>query len=122
MITPPPRAHRFDPRLPATTMLRLRQLRISEATSIARSVPRLELAQFYFARGLAPEAIGLIRTIEQSDEDLAKRPDVRALLGAANFMLGRYEEAEESMAEPSLKGYSEGGLWPGGDGIGRGHG
>src|SRR3546814_5911207 len=28
------------------------QLRISEATSIARSGPRLELAQFYFARGL----------------------------------------------------------------------
>ncbi|HEY9547859.1 MAG TPA: hypothetical protein VIR45_00025, partial [Kiloniellaceae bacterium] len=89
------------------------QLRISEATSIARSGPRLELAQFYFARGLAPEAIGLIRTIEQSDEDLAKRPDVRALLGAANFMLGRYEEAEASLADPSLNGYSEAELWRG---------
>ncbi|MEQ9333355.1 tetratricopeptide repeat protein [Thalassobaculum sp.] len=89
------------------------QLRISEATSISRSGPRLELAQFYFARGLAAEAIGLLRTIEQSDEDLAKRPDVKALRGAADFMLGRYEEAEASLSDPALNGYSEAELWRG---------
>ena len=89
------------------------QLRISEATSISRSGPRLELAQFYFARGLAAEAIGLLRTIEQSDEDLAKRPDVKALRGAADFMLGRYEEAEASLSDPTLNGYSEAELWRG---------
>jgi len=89
------------------------QLRISEATSISRSGPRLELAQFYFARGLAAEAIGLLRTIEQSDEDLAKRPDVKALRGASDFMLGRYEEAEASLADPALNGYSEAELWRG---------
>ena len=89
------------------------QLRISEATSISRSGPRLELAQFYFARGLAAEAIGLLRTIEQSDEDLAKRPDVKALRGAADFMLGRYEDAEASLDDPSLNGYSEAELWRG---------
>lgn len=89
------------------------QLRISEATSISRSGPRLELAQFYFARGLSAEAIGLLRTIEQSDEDLAKRPDVKALRGASDFMLGRYEDAEASLADPSLNGYSEAELWRG---------
>ena len=89
------------------------QLRISEATSISRSGPRLELAQFYFARGLAAESIGLLRTIEQSDEDLAKRPDVKALRGAADFMLGRYEEAYASLADPSLNGNSEAELWRG---------
>lgn len=89
------------------------QLRISEATSISRSGPRLELAQFYFARGLAAEAIGLLKTIEQSDEDLAKRPDVKALRGAAEFMLGRYPEAEEALSDPALNGYSEAELWRG---------
>jgi tetratricopeptide (TPR) repeat protein len=89
------------------------QLRISEATSISRSGPRLELAQFYFARGLSAEALGLLRTIEQSDEDLAKRPDVKALRGASDFMLGRYQEAEASLADPSLNGFSEAELWRG---------
>ncbi|MEQ8397680.1 tetratricopeptide repeat protein [Thalassobaculum sp.] len=89
------------------------QLRISEATSISRSGPRLELAQFYFARGLAAEAIGLLRTIEQSDEDLAKRPDVKALRGASDFMLGRYAEASAGLADPNLNGFSEAELWRG---------
>lgn len=96
------------------------QLRISEATSISRSSPRLELAQFYFARGLASEAIGLLRTIEQSDEDLAGRPDVRALRGASNFMLGRYAEAEEFLSDPALNGYSEAELWRGAASAGQG--
>ena len=89
------------------------QLRISEATSISRNGPRLELAQFYFARGLTSEAIGLLRTIRQSDEDLANRPDVKALRGASSFMLGRYREAEGLLDDPALNGFSEAELWRG---------
>ncbi|WPZ34153.1 tetratricopeptide repeat protein [Thalassobaculum sp. OXR-137] len=96
------------------------QLRISEATSISRNGPRLELAQFYFARGLAAEAIGLLRTIAQSDEDLANRPDVKALRGAASFMLGRNAEAEEYLDDAALNGFSEAELWRGAATAGQG--
>lgn len=96
------------------------QLRIAEATSISRNGPRLELAQFYFARGLAAEAIGLLRTIAQSDEDLANRPDVKALRGAATFMLGRYAEAEQFLDDPALNGFSEAELWRGAATAGQG--
>ncbi len=96
------------------------QIRISEATSISRSSPRLELAQFYFSRGLSSEAIGLLRTIEQSDEDLANRPDVKALRGAASFMLGRYAEAEDYLDDVSLNGFSEAELWRGAATAGQG--
>lgn len=96
------------------------QLRIAEATSISRNGPRLELAQFYFARGLAAEAIGLLRTIAQSDEDLANRPDVKALRGAASFMLGRHAEAEEFLDDPALNGFSEAELWRGAATAGQG--
>jgi tetratricopeptide (TPR) repeat protein len=89
------------------------QLRVAEATSISRSGPRLDLAEFYFSRGLASEAIGLLRTIAQSDEDLANRPDVKALRGAASFMLGRYEEAEDFLDDTALNGFSEAELWRG---------
>lgn len=89
------------------------QRRISEATSIARSGPRLELAHFYFAHGLSAEAMGLLRTIEVEDEDLSRRPDVKALRGAAQFMLGRYKEAEEDLMDRNLSGLAEAELWRG---------
>lgn len=89
------------------------QRRISEATSIARSGPRLELAHFYFAHGLSAEAMGLLRTIEVEDEELSRRPDVKALRGAAHFMLGRYKEAEEDLMDRNLSGLSEAELWRG---------
>ncbi|MDA9975359.1 hypothetical protein N9F34_00770 [Alphaproteobacteria bacterium] len=89
------------------------QLQISEATSISRSRPRLSLAQFYFANGLAAEAMGLLRTISTSDEVLARRPDVKALRGACQFMLGRFAEAETNIDDRSLNGFAEAELWRG---------
>jgi tetratricopeptide (TPR) repeat protein len=89
------------------------QQQISEATSISRSGPRLSLAQFYFANGLAAEAMGLLRTIATSDEELARRPDVKALRGASQFILGRFAEAEEDLDDRSLNGFAEAELWRG---------
>ena len=89
------------------------QRQISEATSISRSGPRLSLAQFYFANGLAAEAMGLLRTISTSDEELARRPDVKALRGASQFMLGRFAEAEVDLDDRSLNGFAEAELWRG---------
>jgi tetratricopeptide (TPR) repeat protein len=89
------------------------QRQISEATSISRSGPRLSLAQFYFANGLAAEAMGLLRTISTSDEELARRPDVKALRGACQFMLGRFAEAETDLDDRSLNGFAEAELWRG---------
>lgn len=89
------------------------QSRISDATSIARSGPRLELGQFYFAHGLSAEAMGLFRTISNTDEELSGRPQVRALRGAVEFMLGRYRSASKELAHRSLKGISEAELWRG---------
>ncbi|MBT5266772.1 MAG: hypothetical protein HOL85_18185 [Rhodospirillaceae bacterium] len=86
---------------------------ISESTSISRSGPRLRLAQFYFAHGLSAETMGLLRTIETSDEELGRRPDVKALKGASDFMLGRFKEAEESLSDRNLNGFAEAELWRG---------
>lgn len=89
------------------------QQRISEATSISRSGPRLSLAQFYFSNGLSAEAMGLLRTIVTSDEELARRPDVKALRGASQFMLGRFADAEADLDDRSLNGFAEAELWRG---------
>ena len=89
------------------------QHEISQATSIARSGPRLSLAQFYFAKGLSAETMGLLRTISSVDEELSRRPDVIALRGASQFILGRFAEAEKELDSGLLNGFSEAELWRG---------
>lgn len=91
----------------------LLQRRVAEATRVTRSQPRLDLAGFYFAHGLAAEAMGLLRTIEVEDPDLAGRPDVLALRGATKFALTRYDEAGLALFDNSLNGKSEVELWRG---------
>ena len=94
-------------------MKQLIQRKISEATTISRSVPRLSLAQFYFSKGLSAEAMGILRIIANSDEELARRPAVRALRGACQFTLGRFPESEEDLDHRSLNGFAETELWRG---------
>jgi tetratricopeptide (TPR) repeat protein len=89
------------------------QQQISQATSIARGGPRLRLGQFYFAKGLAAETMGLLRTISDSDEKMSRRPDVIALRGASQFMLGRFSESEKELDNSVLNGFSEVELWRG---------
>ena len=89
------------------------QQQISQATSIARGGPRLRLGQFYFSKGLAAETMGLLRTISDSDEEMARRPDVIALRGASHFILGRFLEAERELDNKVLNGFSEAELWRG---------
>lgn len=91
----------------------LLQRRVAEATRVTRSQPRLDLASFYFAHGLAAEAMGLLRTIEVEDPDLAGRPDVLALRGATKFALTRFDEAGLALFDNSLNGKSEIELWRG---------
>lgn len=91
----------------------LLQRRVAEATRVTRSQPRLDLASFYFAHGLAAEAMGLLRTIEVEDPDLAGRPDVLALRGATRFALTRFDEAALALFDNSLNGKSEIELWRG---------
>ena len=86
---------------------------VADATSVARNAPRLALAQFYFAHGLAAETKGLLTIIGEDDQQLVSRMDVRAMRGAAALMLGRVKPALVDLEHPSLDGYSEAELWRG---------
>ncbi|WP_157089306.1 tetratricopeptide repeat protein [Oceanibaculum pacificum] len=89
------------------------QFAIADATSIARTKPRMELAEYYFANGLAVEAQGLLRTIVTEDPDIANVPSFKALRGASFFASGRYAEAKESLSDRALDGSREIALWRG---------
>ena len=91
---------------------RLQKL-VSDSTSLSRNAPRLALSQFYFAHGLAAEALGLLTIIAQDDEQLIARPDVQAMRGAAQLMLGREAPALANLAVRGLDNISEAELWRG---------
>ena len=63
---------------------------------------RLDLARFYFAHGLATEALGVLRLISQEYERLASDPQVRLLRAASEFLANNYARAAELLNDPVL--------------------
>ncbi|TGY90020.1 hypothetical protein E5163_02495 [Marinicauda algicola] len=55
----------------------------------------LALARFYLSWELAPETLGLADLIVEERPALADTPEIRALRGAASYMLGRTDAAED---------------------------
>lgn len=68
-----------------------------------KDVQRLILARYYFANGMYPETLGVLRTITTDNQTLAELPGVIALRGAANFMMMRYDEAIKDFSSSVLK-------------------
>lgn len=62
----------------------------------------LALARFHLAWSLGPEALALTRLAVEERGALDTTPEVAALRGAANYMLGRLEDAEEQLSHPEL--------------------
>lgn len=78
-----------------------------------RDAPRLKLAQFYFARGFAPEAKGVLEVIESSDSRTAANADFKALKGAVAALMGGTKVAARNLGDPRLEKYEEVQLWRG---------
>ncbi|MCG8542785.1 MAG: hypothetical protein MJE12_01120 [Alphaproteobacteria bacterium] len=86
---------------------------VVEAPAERRDDARLDLARFYFAHGFASEALGVLRTIQFSNEDMAAQPEFRALVGAALVHMGRFQEARKDLLDPRLDEFLEIALWRG---------
>lgn len=86
---------------------------VVDAPAERRDDARLDLARFYFARGYAPEALGVLRTIEFANPDMASLPEFRALKGAIQVYMGRPYEARKALLDPSMDQYQEISLWRG---------
>ncbi|MEQ9491140.1 MAG: hypothetical protein RIM72_19340 [Alphaproteobacteria bacterium] len=71
----------------------------------------LDLAQFYVAHDMGAEAVGILKIVEGADAKLLQRPEVRALRGAASFLIRDFEVAREDFADPRLDGFAEAALW-----------
>ena len=89
------------------------QAKLVETAPDRLGIVRLDLARFYFAHGLAPEALGLLRLGERLDPRLGEDPEVRLLKGASAFLIGEFDAAAEELFHPAVAGEWEAALWHG---------
>ena len=74
---------------------------------------RLRMAQYLFAQGLAPEALGEIALMQSADPLLSDDPTLQVLTGASQYVMGRYEDANRTLSAASFDGNPHVALWRG---------
>jgi tetratricopeptide (TPR) repeat protein len=100
---------------PSTYLSRRRQLLAAAAVSSdeERTIARFELARFFLAYNLAPEALAVLRQIEVDGERLGRGAILSALTGIANVMMARTHEADVAFRAPGVGNGPEITLWRG---------
>lgn len=78
-----------------------------------RGAERIALAQFLLANGFGLEALAQMRFLELEAPRLAGLPSSRVMRAAAAWLADDIEEAERSLAHPSLALSNEAALWSG---------
>lgn len=86
---------------------------VEAQTPAERTALLMRLAWLHFANNLGHETLGILRMIEQENEDMAKTPDFTALKGAASAMAGQYHEALKYLSDPAIQHHPEVSLWIG---------
>jgi hypothetical protein len=81
------------------------------ATGRQALAARIDLARFYFAWGLATEALGLMDVVEAQAPALAEDPERHLMRAAGALLLGDYALAAPLLSDPSLSGEAEAVLW-----------
>lgn len=86
-------------------------LAITEVPEDKKNDARLDLARFYLAHDMGAEAVGIMKIVDSDDSKLMQKPEIRALRGAASFLIRDFEVAREDLADPRLDGFAEAALW-----------
>lgn len=85
--------------------------KIAESGDEHRNNARLDLAQYYLANGLGPEADAVVTAMEDDDPLIAQRLQFRALKAAVKFLNRDYKEAERLLEDERLREIPEMQLW-----------
>ncbi len=87
--------------------------RVQRAANSLEPEAILAYARFQLAWELANEALSLSNLAIAERPRLAETPEVAALQGTANYMIGRFEDAEESFSHPGLQSDAAAQPWRG---------
>lgn len=86
---------------------------IATAPPSGQTAARSALARFYFANGFNADALGVLVRLAQQDPRAADERGFRALKGAVEIGLHRYNAAAADLSIPELAHDPEAGLWRG---------
>ncbi len=76
-----------------------------------RLLPRLDLARFYLARGMYPEAKGVLDVALADERNTAESASALVLRAVAEVMMHRPEDALKDLADPSVGDQHDAPLW-----------
>jgi len=76
-----------------------------------RAKARLDMALFLFGNGYGHEANGVLKLIRPKTSNVEAMRQHRFLLGATDFLMGRYKDALKALMHPSMYGNDEGEFW-----------
>lgn len=76
-----------------------------------RQAARMRLARFEFVNGYYPEVLGILRVMAANDEETENTAQFRALRGAAQMMMRRYQEASEDFNHFTLANEDDARFW-----------
>ncbi|MEM9635189.1 MAG: tetratricopeptide repeat protein [Pseudomonadota bacterium] len=93
-----------------TRLLEL-QDRLSKAPVGKRRKPLIALSRFYLAHQFAQEALGLMTLALEEEPALAEDSSFNLMMGAAQTMAGRPEEAYDHLNRPDLKNSPDAAIW-----------
>jgi hypothetical protein len=87
--------------------------------AIARLTParagqaQMTLARFYLANGFAAEALGMIDLVQTQDPSLKGDAQLTTMRAAADYLMGRYQDAHNELAGPQFDADRHAALWRG---------
>ncbi|MDD5585769.1 MAG: hypothetical protein PHY92_02290, partial [Alphaproteobacteria bacterium] len=84
---------------------------IVDVPEAERNLARLELARFYFARGMGSETLSLLSVLTRQSPELVYHPEFLALRGAAYILSGHAQEGLRDLGDPALNANPEIELW-----------
>ncbi len=86
---------------------------VIEAPEADRDLPRVALAQFYFAHDRSAEAAGLVDLVLHDRKSAADDPELLLISAAARILMGEIDSARPLLAAPVLNGEVEAEPWRG---------
>lgn len=87
------------------------QLTLGDERPDIRQEARFRLARFEFVNGFYPETLGILRAMVATDSEIENTAAFRALRGAANMMMQRYQEASEDFSHFTLANEEDARFW-----------
>lgn len=84
---------------------------LAQTAPARRPAARMVAARYFFANGMAAEALGHLKVAGQDEPTLVDTGAYRALRGAANAMMRRWDQASFDLDNPLVKDNPEARFW-----------